>query len=252
MLKLELIKKEINEYIKTPKGLILAAIFLFFALSSPILGRYMNEIIAAVAPEIVFDFPDPTLKDAWLQVYKNMSSISLIVYLIVMTGSVSQEKNKGSILLVLTKKVSRFEFLLSKFLVGSLVYTVLFIGSVLVSAWYTNVLFGAFSYEGLWISLLLFWLMGLFFTAVAVFVSVIGKTPTTSALLGFAIFAILQIFNISMGLAVFNPAGASVIVNEIIKDTFEFSNLWKPITSSIVTMILLFVGAQYIFKRQEI
>ncbi len=252
MFKKELIKKEINEYIKTPKGLILAALFLFFALSSPILGRYMNEIIASVAPEIIFDFPESTLRDAWLQVYKNMSSICIIVYLIVMTGSVSQEKNKGSILLVLTKRVSRFEFIVSKFLVGSLVYTVLFVGSMVVSAWYTNVLFGAFMYDGLWASLLLFWLMGLFFTAVAVLVSVIGKTPTTSALLGFAIYAILQILNISISLAVFNPAGASVIVNEIIKGTFENSDLWKPIMSSVVALIALFMGAQYIFKRQEI
>ncbi len=69
MLKLELIKKEIREYIKTPKGMILAILFLFTALTSPVLGRYMNEIIAAVAPEIVFDFPDATLKDAWLQFF---------------------------------------------------------------------------------------------------------------------------------------------------------------------------------------
>lgn len=252
MLKFELIKKEIKEYLRTPKGMILAVLFLFTALTSPILGRYMNEIIAAVAPEIVFDFPDPTLKDAWLQFYKNTSSMSMIVYLIIMTGTISQEKNKGSILLVLTKKVSRFEFVFSKFLVGSLVYTVLLLVSTLVSAWYTNVLFGAFMYDGLFVSILLFWLMGLFFTALAIFVSVIGKTPTTSALLGFLVYAILQVLNISIGLAVFNPAGASAIVNEIMIESFDLAELWKPITSALVMMVLFFVGAQYIFKKQEI
>jgi ABC-2 type transport system permease protein len=175
MLKLELIKKEIKEYIRTPKGIILASLFIFFALSSPALGRYMNEIIAQVAPEMIFDFPEPNLKDSWIQVYKNMSSICIIVYLIVMTGSIAQEKSKGSILLVLTKKVSRFDFIFSKFLVGTLLYTVLFLVSSIISGWYTNVLFGAFIYDGLFVSLFLFWLMGIFFTALAVFVSVIAR-----------------------------------------------------------------------------
>jgi len=252
MVKTELIKKEINEYIKTPKGIILLAVFVFFALSSPLMGRYMNEIIATVAPDIVFDFPEPSLVDGWGQVFKNFSSICIIVFLILMTGTVSQEKSKGSILLVLTKKVSRFEFILSKFLVGSLAFTILFIGSSFISAWYINSLFGSYIYDGLFMSLLLFWLMGIFFTALAVFVSVIGKTPTTSALMGFAGYGILQILNISIDLSLFNPSGAPAIVNEIMKGTIQMSEMWKPIVVSILAVGFFFSAAQYFFKRQEI
>lgn len=252
MLKFQLLKKELIEYIKTSKGFILTAVFVFFAISSPATAKFMNEILAAVAGDITISFPDPTLYDSWGQVFKNMNSICLIVYLIVMSTTVSQEKSKGSILLVLTKKVSRFQFLVSKFIIGILVFTILLLVSTILSGWYTNLLFGAYMYDGFWMSLLLYWLMGIFFTAVALFVSVIGKTTTTSALLAFAIYAVLQILNISIEIAVFNPSGASSIVNSILTGTIEQSELWKPILSTSFFSIVLFLLTNHIFKKQEI
>jgi ABC-2 type transport system permease protein len=252
VVKYELIKKEIMEYLKTPKGLILLILFLFFAITSPATAKFMNEIIAAVATDITISFPDPTLQDSWVQVYKNLNSICLIVYIIVMSATVSQEKAKGSILLVLTKKVSRFQFLFSKFLVGSLVFTLLLIISTIASAWYTSLLFGAYMYEGFWVSLLLFWFMGIFYTALAIFVSVIGKTPTNSALLGFFGYAILQILNVSNDIAMFNPSGASSIVNGVIAQTIDMKDLWIPILSVVIFSGLLFTLSQLFFRKQEI
>lgn len=252
MVKYELLKKEIMEYLKTPKGLILLILFLFFAITSPASAKFMNEIIAAVATDITISFPDPTLQDSWIQIFKNLNSICLIVYIIVMSGTISQEKSKGSILLVLTKKVSRFQFLFSKFLIGSLVYTVLLVISTIASAWYTSLLFGSFIYEGLWISLLLFWFMGIFYTALAIFVSVISKTPTNSALLGFFGYAVLQILNISNEIAKFNPSGGSSIVNSIIAQTFNMQEIWIPLLSVVIFSVILLTFSQMIFRKQEI
>lgn len=252
MLRLELLKKEFREYIKTPKGLILGVLFLFFAIASPVLAKYINEILLAVAADIPITLPEPTLQDSWLQFYKNMNTICIIVYLIVMTGAVSQEKNKGSIILVLTKKVTRFQFLFSKFLVGTAIFTVLMIVSVLVSGWYTNLLFGSYQYEGLIASNIMIWLMGVFFTAMALLVSVLGKTATTSALFGFFGFAILQVLNISSSISRFNPAGASSIVNEILVGTITVGELWVPIASALAGTLIMFVLSYLIFKKQEI
>jgi len=248
---LNFLKKELKEFTKTPKGLILLSLFIFFAIASPILAKYMNEILLAIASDLPIVLPEPQLKDAWLQFYKNMSTI-FIVYLIIMTGVISQEKNKGSIILVLTKKVTRFNFMISKFVAGIIAFTVLHLVSILISGWYTNYLFGAFFYEGLPISLFIFWLMGIFFTALGVFMSVIGKTPTSSALLGFFGFAILQILSISSRIALFNPAGASSIVNGILAGSIDLGDLWIQVTSTLSGTIILFILGYFIFRRQEI
>ena len=106
----------------------------------------MNEILKAVATDIEIVFPEPTITDSWLQFYKNMNTLCLIVYLIVLTGTVSSERSKGSIVLVLTKKVSRFQFLLCKMIAGIIIYTLLLLVSAFVGAYYTNVLFYAYLY----------------------------------------------------------------------------------------------------------
>lgn len=245
------LKKELKEFTKTPKGLILLVLFIFFAIASPILAKYINEILLLVASDTPITLPEPEFQDAWLQFYKNLSTV-FIVYIIIVTGSISQEKNKGSIILVLTKKVTRFNLIMSKFIASAIVYTILYLVSVLLSGWYTNYLFGEFVYQGLYMSLFIFWLMGIFFTALAILVSVIGKTPTSSALLGFFGFAVLQILNISSKIALYNPAGASSLVNNVLMGSIELGDLWIHIVSTLLGTIILFVTGFLIFKKQEI
>lgn len=252
MHKMNFFKKEIQEFIKTPKGLILLILFIFFGISSPLLAKYMNEILLSVASDIAITLPEPRIEDAWMQIYKNLSTICFIVYLIIMTGSISQEKNKGSIVLVLTKNVSRWNMIVSKFFGGVTIFTILYLLSILLGGWYTNILFGQFAYDGLYISLFIFWLSGVFFTALAIFVSVIGKTPTTAALLGFFGFALLQILNISSKIAMFNPAGALSLANAILTGSIELNDLWIQIIATILGTLLLLVEAFHIFRKQEI
>jgi len=252
MLNVSFLNKEIRESVRTSRLPILLALFVFFAILSSLTARYMNEILSLVSADIVITFPDPTLKDAWMQFFKNTGSLCLIVYLIMMTGTVAQEKAKGSILLVLTKRVSRFNFLFSKFIGGVLQFTISYAASILVSGLYTQILFNGFAYDGLGMSLVLFWLMGVFFTAIAIFASVISKTSTTAALLGFAAYAILSILNAIQGFAPFNPAGASALVNEILlgSSTTE-NNVICLVATALATLIMLSIGYG-VFRKQEI
>ncbi|PKL00806.1 MAG: hypothetical protein CVV56_03045 [Tenericutes bacterium HGW-Tenericutes-1] len=252
MFNISFLKKEIKEYIKTYKLLIILCLFTFFAILSPLTARYMNELISLLAEDVQIIFPEPTFMDAWVQFYKNTTTLCLVVYLIIMTGTVAQEKNKGSIMLVLTKKVSRFNFLFSKFVGGSLLLTVGLVISLLVSGLYTQILFEEVFYDGLLFSILLLWLMGLFYTAFAIFASVIAKTPTTAALLGFAGYAIFNLLNVSSGLQKFNPAGASSLLNAILYNTSTTSANIICLISTIIGTVLTFTLSYIIFKKQEI
>lgn len=252
MFKVSLLKKELNEYFKTPKILILGTVFIFFAIASPALAKYMNEILTMVAEDINITFPDPTLNDAWMQFFKNMHTICFIIFLIFMTGTVSQEKNKGSITLVLTKNVSRFQFLFYKLIAGIIILTILVILAICFSGYYTYRLFDGYLFDGFMESMILFWLMGVFYISLGILVSTIGKTPTTSALFGFVGFALLQIINVSSKLALFNPAGASSIANQILAGTFDLTQFWIPMVVTFSSTLLLFLISYILFKKQEI
>lgn len=252
MLNLAFFKKEMREYFKTTKFLILIIVFLFFAILSPLTAKYINDILSALSTDIQITLPDPVFQDAWVQFYKNMTSLCLIVLLIVMTGSVAQEKNKGSILLVLTKKVSRFNFLASKFMAGVVIYTIIYLASLLLSGLYTYLLFDQVAYSGLVMSIVLIWLMGCFYLALAIFVSVIAKTPTIAALLGFVGYALFNLLNISQTLQKFNPAGASSLVNTILAGQASSLTQWLCLGSTLMGTGLVLTAGYLIFKKQEI
>lgn len=252
MLNMALLKKELMEYLKTSKFIVLIALFTFFAILSPLLAKYINELLSLVSTDVAISLPDPTYADAWLQYYKNMTSLCLIVFMIIMTGTIAQEKNKGSIMLVLTKKVSRFDFVFSKFLAGIIIYTVLFLVSLVISSAYTYYLFDSFSYDGLTISLVLMWLMGIFYAAMAIFASIIAKTPTTAALFGFVGYAVFNLLNIATGLQKYNPAGASSLVNTILVGASSNSDNWICVIATTLGIVIAFLGGYMIFRKQEI
>jgi len=252
MLNLAFVKKELQEFVKTPKLFIVLCLFAFFSILSPLTARYMNELLATLASDVQISFPDPTFRDAWIQLYKNTTSLCLIVYLIMMTGTVAQEKSKGSILLVLTKKVSRFQFLLGKFVAGALLWTAGWVATLLIGGLYTQILFHEVIYEGLFLSVVLMWLMGLFYTALAILASVVSKTPTIAALLGFSGYAILNLLNVSETMATYNPSGAASLVNGILYGTISSSIGLICLFSTLAGTILVFSSSYLIFKRQEI
>jgi len=252
MLNLALLKKELMEYLKTSKFIVLIALFAFFAFMSPLLARYINEILGLVSTDINISLPDPTYADAWLQYYKNMSSLCLIVFMIIVTGTVAQEKNKGSIMLVLTKKVSRFQFIIAKFLAAIIIYTILFLVSLIISAAYTYFLFDQFVYSGLALSLVLMWMMGIFYATMAILASVIAKSPTTAALYGFVGYAVFNLLNIATGLQKYNPAGASSLVNSILMGASSNIDNWICLGATFLGIVIAFSVGYMIFRKQEI
>ena len=131
MINIAFLKKEFREMIKTPKLVIILSVFLFFSIIGPLTAKYMNEIIATFASEIEINFPDPTHIQSWEQFYSNITSISMIVFLIMMTGTVAQEKAKGSIYLVLTKNITRKSLLITKVFAAIILFTVIYILSIL-------------------------------------------------------------------------------------------------------------------------
>lgn len=248
----QFLKKEMKESFRTSRGFILLALFVFFAILGPITAKYTNELISLLASGVDLTFPTPTLLDSWVQFFKNTTSLCLIVYLIIMTGSVASEKNKGSIMLVLTKKTTRLNFLFSKFLGGAILFTICYVLSIVISAVYTQILFQSWYYDGLGVSLFMIWLLGLFFDALAIFMSVVSKSPTTAALLGFSAYAIFSLLNIIRDFPKYNPAGSISIVNQIMTGVYSTTDnlIQLGITSAfIVATIFLSYG---IFRKQEI
>jgi ABC-2 type transport system permease protein len=137
-------RKEMLEQWRTNRFLIVAAVFAAFGLSSPLLAKFMPELLKAipgVPAGILSAIPAPTVTDAITQYAKNMSQFGILLSLLVPMGIVVQEKERGTAAFFLTRPISRETFLLAKFASMLVTFTVSLSIAAIGCWYYTDVLF---------------------------------------------------------------------------------------------------------------
>jgi len=141
-----LLRKELLELWRTYKVLAMGLVFLLFGLLSPALAKVTPELLKMLGtsqPGFVIQIPPPTTVDALDQYLKNLTQLCTLVLILVAMGSVARERERGTVILTLSKPVGRGAFLAAKF--ASL--AALLVGSLIVSAafcyLYTVLLFGS-------------------------------------------------------------------------------------------------------------
>ena len=89
-----LLGKELKESWRTNRLLVVAVVTLLFGLMSPLLARYIRELIElAAGPELAgMPIPDPTMDMALVQYIKNASQIVFLMGILVSMGAVVAEK----------------------------------------------------------------------------------------------------------------------------------------------------------------
>ncbi|MDP2953630.1 MAG: ABC transporter permease, partial [Chloroflexota bacterium] len=113
---LALVRKEVKELLRTYRLLIVVAVLGALGLFSPALAYLAPELVARIGPQFQGLVPPPTASDALAQYQKNLVQFGALLAIILGMGSVAQEKESGTAGMLLTKPVSRLEFLLAKLL----------------------------------------------------------------------------------------------------------------------------------------
>jgi ABC-2 type transport system permease protein len=251
--KLVFFKKEINEILKTSKKIILPAIFLFFAIVSPLTARYMKEILSStLQPGMEGLIPDPTYIDSYVQFFKNFNSICIIAVIFTFVGSIANEKEKGSAVLVLTKKVSRFQFIMSKFAANVLFFTVAYLISAGACIYYTFALFPEIGGSTLWLAFFMYWTYGVFMISIAILASTLAKSYMVAAVLGFLGYIAISLIGIFPDIVKYTPAALSSLNVDVIKGTVSGSDMLLPIIQGAALSVIFVLSSVAIFKKQEI
>jgi len=139
-----LLKKDLMELVRTKRLLIIAIIFVVFALSSPLLAKLMPELLKMLEDTIQIIVPDATIVDSYAQFAKNISQICLYGLIAVFGGLIVVERRSGMYNNLLNNGVKRHNFVLSKVTAQLLVMTGVYVVSCLLFCIYNQVLFGEF------------------------------------------------------------------------------------------------------------
>ena len=97
----------------------------------------MCDIKEVLEEGIKISLPEATIFDSWAQFFKNTTQMGLIVLVIIFSGLISNELSKGTLINMLTKGLSRKTVVLSKFTSSTLVWTLAYFLSALVTFLYS-------------------------------------------------------------------------------------------------------------------
>lgn len=237
------LKKEIWEQVVTYKVLIICTLFFLMGIISPIGAKYAAEVIAVLTDEsISIQLPDPTYVDAFVQFFKNMSQLGVIVFVIIFSNILGQELTKGTLIIPISKGLTLRAVINAKFVSLLFSWTVSLLVSFAACIVYTKILFPGLQMDGVAPLLLGMWIFGMFLSTLIIFANVICKGGYISLLLVGGCVGLLFLLSVLPGVKEFCPLKlvnldvASAIVNQNV-------NLWKSgIVTCIVMLILMVVS----------
>ncbi|SEW34679.1 ABC transporter permease [[Clostridium] fimetarium] len=247
------VKKEFMENTRTYKLLILFAVFLIFGMMGPVIAKLTPELIKSMDLQgIPFTIPVPTAKDSYIQFFKNDGQMGLLILVLIFGGTLTREYTKGTLINVLTKGLPRKTVIFAKYTVGSILWTVSLVLSLLTTYGYTVYLFPNDNVYNIVPSVGCLWIFGLFLLAVIIFASTLVESSYSCLLITALILILLFTINIVPAIVPYNPVLLASGNVSMLEQGYDFSDVIKSLSVTIVAIVGLIWAAVIIFNKKKI
>ena len=248
-----LLLKELREWRRTSRMLIIALVLLVSGMISPLFAKYtpmLMRYLPGVPPEIAALIPEPTIIDSFTQYIKNIGQFGLIVAIVLTMGVVAQEIERGTMAMLLTKPVERSVVLLSKWVAGVLS---ILLGLVLASigfTFYTLVLFGRFELADFIVLNSLIAVFLVFYLTLALLASTLARTQAIAAAIAFGGLVLVMIIDALPSIGDYFPSQLLSWGGSLFGGAPQTA--WPALITSLVMIGIFLAGAILRFQREEV
>lgn len=248
-----LFKKEFLEFSRNYKLLIIICVFFFFAFGSPLAAKFMPTILSEFLPKEVADsFPAPSAFDSWEQFFKNISQLGLFVIVLIFGSTLASERQSGTLIILLTKGLSRKTVIIVKFIFAVVVWTVSYVSAFIITFAYTKYYWPDDIVDNLFLAIFLLWLFGLLLIAFIILGNVLFRSLFSTLL--FILGALVVLFILSLFPKLENIALLRFISenNAILHGQFDWADYFIPIGFSFGLTLAMIVLAIQLFNRKSL
>ena len=169
------LKKEIKEYLRSGRFLILGILAVIFGIMNPVIAKLTPKFIEMLGEQMQESGMQVSIVKvdafaSWQQYYKNLPML-LLIFLLLCAGSFTKEYAKGSLVLVVTKGYPRRNIYIAKVLTMTAAYTAVSLICFGITFFYTGYYWDNTIVAHPFAAALMYWLFGLFMLAVMIFFS---------------------------------------------------------------------------------
>lgn len=252
MIFLAVLRKELVEQWRTRRLVVVAAVLLFFGFLSPLSAKLLPDLLKGLGDTggVTIEIPPPTVQDALLQYVKNLSQFGVLLAVLLAMGAVAREKERGTAAMILSKPVSRADFLLGKFVALTLVFGLCQILAALACYYYTVVLFEGTGQARFVEMNLLLGLFIEFYLAVTLLGSTVARSQVAAGGLGLGAVFVVAILGALPRIGNYMPTALLEWARVLMAGAGEPA--WGAVVVSLGGTIVCLGTALMVFERQEL
>lgn len=246
-------KKEFLEQLRTFKWLIMFAVFFLFGMMSPLLAKLMPVIFAGMKIEgMEIVIPEPTVLDAYIQFFKNLTQMGILALLLVFGGTLSNELMRGTLINILAKGLPRHTVILAKYFASVALWTTGYLLSVVTAYGYTLYLFEDAVAKNLSFSFFCLWLFGCFVLALIFLSSTLASGSFGGLILSGVAIVVMLMINIFPKAVRFNPITLASKNVALLTGAQEVSDLMLAVGVTVILIIVSMVVSIVLFKKKRL
>jgi len=243
-------RKEMIEYLRTYKLLIMGLVFLLFGMMNPVLAKFTPDIIKAAGLDL--QLPEPTALDSWAQFFKNVGQMGMVVMVVIFSGIMANEFSKGTLINILTKGLKRSTVILSKFTVASIIWTLAYLFCFTVTYIYTLVFWEMTGLHHVFWTFFSPWLYGEFLIALLILGGVFFKNVIGSLLLIGGLTVLMTILSIFPQFHDFNPMTLSSDNMSLLMGLKELSSFTPALIICFILTMVIMISSIVVFDHTQV
>lgn len=248
---LAFVKKEFAENMKNYRFLILFSVFLIFGMMSAFLAKFTPEILSAFAADMEMT-SKPVPLDAWKQFYKNISGVGFSAFIILFGSCMSNEYSKGTLVLLVTKGLSRKAVILAKYTAAAVLMTISYWVAYTAAYGYTALLWKDASLSNVALAAFSLWIVGFLYLSILMIGCVIFKQTFTSILFTGGVVALISLLEMVEPIAKFNPFILTSKNVDLISGEAVLAEFMMPAFISVILSIFGLLIAIRLFQKKQL
>ncbi|MCM1989933.1 ABC transporter permease [Oceanirhabdus seepicola] len=248
--------KETKELCKNYKILIMPLIFTLLALMQPITIKMLPNLLknsGDLPKGTVIQIADPLVSDVLSGLLGQFAQLGIIVIILMVMGTIAGERSLDITAMVLVKPIGRAKYYFAKIFTYSVLVIFSTYIALVVSAYYTEIIFGEISWAHILLGTTVYLPNLLLVIAVVIFFSSFFKSQMAVA--GAAFISYILFSTIPQYLGEFinsiSPNKLSVCASNILVGGNNVEFL-KPVLGVMGLSIILVLCGWFIFRKQEI
>lgn len=250
-----LFHKELVESLRNGKWIWLPIAFIIIGISQPLANYYMPQILKSAGnmPEgTVIEIPTPTGEEVLSSTLSQFGSIGTLLFVLAAMGVIANERQNGSLTLVMVRPVSPFQYIVSKWAALLLISIVSLFLSYGLTWYYTNLLFNPVKWDAMLLSFAVYSLWVVFIISITILIGTVLKSA--GGIAGVSIL-ILGGLSLASGLftkyTVWSPSNLRLQASGVLLEGELLENGWIVTGTTLGLSVLLIVIAALNFRRFE-